>query len=501
MNVKGTATMAAAARVVEPGVPLRLAKAVGVFAIMASAVSQEFGSGINFVLVNSLGSYPAVAWAVPLAMLVAGLLLIPKVALFVRFSQVAPRAGSSYVWLTRTATFPAGFVVAFLWFIGVIAAMGFLAFSFSTFVAGVLKAAGLASGWAVTSGGHMILGTALIVVIFLLHYSGVRNYGTFAGVIFVLVLAATVLTVGYGFATSQSTFLAEVTRATGKPPAGNPGASPAPGAFISVVTLFMFAYGGLTAASSLGGEARDAQRSMPRGIALGWLVALVLFTVISFALFHAVPWWSVHSLTQGGHQALLTTPGLIGLVAPAAVGLFLNLLVAIIVGKTVAPEMLDCSRYLFAWAQDGLLPRAFLHTSRTRAPDLALAVCAGLGVLFLAEATFVGWSIGVVLRSASLVLVFGVLGLGTLHVWFNRRYRGVAWADQLRAHVDVPVFGVLAAVIAVVLLSGVIVVPKLAWYFQPSFQGLVAIAVGLVLYLASRRGPGATHLPLDMPVE
>ncbi len=64
----------------------RLAKAVGVAAILASALSQEYGSGINFVLTSSLGTYPAVTYLVPLAMVAAGLLLLPKVILFMRFN-------------------------------------------------------------------------------------------------------------------------------------------------------------------------------------------------------------------------------------------------------------------------------------------------------------------------------------------------------------------------------------------------------------------------------
>jgi hypothetical protein len=50
-----------------------------------------------------------------------------------------------------------------------------------------------------------------------------------------------------------------------------------------------FAYGGLTAATSLGGEARDATRTMPRGIFLGWLSVLILYAGVSLAVLHAVP--------------------------------------------------------------------------------------------------------------------------------------------------------------------------------------------------------------------
>ncbi|HTU01462.1 MAG TPA: APC family permease, partial [Candidatus Sulfotelmatobacter sp.] len=409
----------------------RLAKVVGVAAILASAVSQEYGSGINFVLTSSLGAYPAVTYLVPAAMIAAGLLLLPKVALFMRFSRVMPRAGSTYVWLTRSLSVPVGFVVAFLWFVGIVAGIGFLSFSFASFLASSLEALGLSGAWALTHAGHLVVGLALIWLVFGLHYSGVRNYGAFVLAILTIVVAAAAITVGYGFATPQATVLGAVQHVLGRLPQPPLQQTPSLGAMISVITLFMFAYGGLTAATSLGGEARDATRTMPRGIFLGWLSALILYGAVSLALFHAVPWWVVKPLVDSKHAELATTPGLIALVAPHAVAVLINVLVMLIVGKTVAPQMLDSSRYLYAWAQDRLLPRAFLHTAKSKAPDVALAITAVLGSLFLLEATFFGWAIGVTLRAMSLVLVFGMLGVGVFNLRFNRRLQGLTWAEAV----------------------------------------------------------------------
>ena len=61
-----------------PGVDYRLAKALGVLAITASAVSAEYGSGINYVSVQSLSVYPDVKGLVPLAMFVCGIAMLGK---------------------------------------------------------------------------------------------------------------------------------------------------------------------------------------------------------------------------------------------------------------------------------------------------------------------------------------------------------------------------------------------------------------------------------------
>jgi amino acid transporter len=461
---------------------LRLAKVAGVFAVCASAVSQEYGSGINFVLVNTLGKYPDVKWLVPIAMLAAGIVLIPKVALFARLSSVAPRAGSTYVWLSRTVGLPVGFVVAFLWFIGVTAAMGFLAFSSSTFVGAFLDSVGVNGAWTTTPAGHLLVGLAAIWIIFAIHYFGVRGYATLVSIVFWLVLIAAGLTIGYGFATPQTAFLAKVGPLIHAAPPSR--SAPSPASFVSVITLLLFAYGGLTAATSLGGEARDATRTMPRGIVSGFLTALILYTAIAFALFHAVPYWTVGPLIAAKHRELVTTPGLIGLIAPHAVSAFLNLLVALIVLKTIAPEMLDGSRYLYAWGQDGLLPDAFRRTSRFKTPHVALITVALLGSLFLIEATFGGWSIGVTLRSISLVLVFGVLGVGIYNLRFGSARRSEL-SRVLSLHPDVLVWAPLAIIVAAVLIASVIVVPKTVWWLQPSFQGLIAVLIAIGIYRAA----------------
>lgn len=464
----------------------RLAKTVGVFTVMASAVAQEYGGGINTVLTKSVGAYPEVGLLIPVAMFVAGLLILPKVTMLARFAQVMPRAGSVYVWLTRSVHPSIGFVVAFLWFIGVTAAMGFLAFSFPTFVQGVLTQFGGQAAWFGSSTGHLVVGLALIWLVFLIHYSGVRSYGALVSLLFFLVLFAALITIVFGFAGSPHAFVNQVSNELGHPVRTAVPGQPTIGAFLSVVTLFMFAYGGQAAATSLGGEAKDASRSVPRGVFAGWGIALVLYTVVSFALFHVASVAAVQALLESGHPELATTPGAIGLVAPRIIGIIIGSAVSVIIGKTIAPEMLDSSRYLFAWAQDRLLPRVFLHTNRNKAPDVALLASAALGSLFLVEVTFFGFEIGVLLRSMSIVLVFGVLGIGVLNLRLNPRFANVAWARAVTGHPDALVAAVFGIVIAGALLNSVAVVEGQPLFLQPSIQGLIGLAVATGIYTVAR---------------
>lgn len=129
-----------------PDQQFRLAKSLGVVAIAASALTHEYGATINYAATNSLGVYPTVQDLVPWAMVAAGIALIPKVFLDARFSSVMPRAGSIYVWMGRSLSLRASFVLCFLDWVGLTAAMGFIAYVFGTFLGQALIGAGVAGG-------------------------------------------------------------------------------------------------------------------------------------------------------------------------------------------------------------------------------------------------------------------------------------------------------------------------------------------------------------------
>jgi amino acid transporter len=474
---------------------LRLARTVGLFAVMASAVAGEYGAGINFVAVQSLSVYPEVQYLVPVAMAVTGLVLATKVFMFARFSRVMPRAGSAYVWIVRSVDPLLGFIAGFLWWLSLTAAMGFIAFAFSTFLGSAVTGLGLPGEVLTTHLGRTIIGLAAIWGIYALHASGVKHYGTFVSVLLWLIVGTALVITAIGFSTAPEHFLALASAQTNQtlvPPTSTGGPSLA--AFFSVCGLFVFAYGGVSAAPSLGGESRDAERTVPSGLTLGWLVALVLYTLVAAALLHAAPWWAIVTLTKTGHAGLVTAPGLVGVAAPHWVGVLLNLVVAIIVGKTLGPQLLTGSRLLFAFGQDRLLPESLAGTSHTQVPIAALRTTAVLASLFLLQTVFVGWSLGVIIRSLSMLLVWGLVGVGALMVRAGKRGRGQAWATAIAADPWMPVAGAASIVITLVLIWSIAISPNTPLVFQPLFQTLVGTVIAIGLYYRATGAIGRTAL-------
>lgn len=476
----------------------RLSKTLGVLAIMASAVTQEYGAGINFVAVQSLSVYPAIRDLVPLAMFVTGLLVLAKTYLYARFSRAMPSAGSAYAWTVRSLGLTTGFVANFIWWIGVTSAMGFLAFAFGTFLGQACASAGLPVGVAImTPTGHIIVGLLAIWLVFAIHASGVHHYGRFVLALFGLIVLVALTIVVIALDTTPQTFLQMASTRHNlvlTEPAGLPPFSLS--AFFSVCSLFIFAYGGISAAPGLGGESRNASATVPRGIMWAWLVAVVLFTAVSAALFHAAPWWAVIGLIKAGKSSLATAPGLISVIAPHAVSVLLNFVVALVVGKTLAPQMMCASRMAFAWGQDGMFGERFVQTSQRRVPMAALMLSAGLASLFLLESAYIGWSLGVVVRSLSVLLIWFLIALGALNLRWNPRFSQASWSAPLRRDPWLAVAALASLVITAVLFRAAAISPHTPFVFQPLVQGAVLALVALAILARARRRAG--HAGVDL---
>jgi APA family basic amino acid/polyamine antiporter len=486
----------------------RLAKTLGVLAIAASAVSAEYGAGTNFVLVQSLSVYPAVHGLVPLAMFVTGIAMLPKAYLFAVFSRVMPRAGSKHVWIARSLGMPAGFLVTFLYWVTGPASCGVLGYAFGTFLGQPLLPINHGLGAALlTPTGHLIAGLAGIWITFAINAAGVHHYGRFVTVLLFIIVVVAITITAYGFTTTSDHFVAAAKSITGvtlAPPDTAPSDSPSD--FLSVCALFVFAYAGLGAGPALGGEVADAEKRVPRGIYYGWAVALVLFTLVAAALFHAAPWWTVSGLIKAGKSSYATASGLIGLVAPQWLTVVLNLVVALIVGKTLAPSLMVSSRFCFAQAQDHLLPSVFAETSSRKVPLAALLLVAVLGSGFLLQSVYAGWAMGVAVRSLAVLMLWLALAIGALNLRRHEPARDTEWAKAIMRHRLVVPAAIISIILAVPLILSLAVVPNTPLLLQPLFQGAVILAIGMVIWFVAelrvrQQGGSLAAIAARIPVE
>lgn len=469
----------------------RLAKQVGILAILASGVAQEYGTGINFVATKVLTPYPGLGNLVPIVMLVTGIALFPKVFMFRGFAKHASRASAEYVWIGRTLAPSVAFIVTFVWWIGLVFAIGVVAFSVGSILASTLVQLGISGGsFFSTIAGRIIVGLLVEWVFFGLHYTGVRTYGILVSILLFLVFFAAILTILVGFFTAPSVFAHAVASKGITIPTSTAPTTFNLKEFLGAMVLFVFAYAGLSAAPLLGGETKDASKKQPAGILLAWGVALVLYTTIAFAVFHVASPNVVVALINSKSTYFATVPGIMGLVAPPAIGDLLTLVILIIVIKTMLPQLLSTSRLVFGWGEDHVFPSVFAKVNKHRAPMYSLLICAALGSVSLIEDAFTGFVAGVIIRSISVLLLMAFVGLAVL--------ASAARKDKspLAKKISTPgmiVAAILAIVVMALLVSSVAYTAGAPFYEQPLFITGLSAFVGALIYFNAKRSYKAAH--------
>jgi APA family basic amino acid/polyamine antiporter len=153
-------------------------------------------------------------------------------------------------------------------------------------------------------------------------------------------------------------------------------------AFGSAMTPVLFAYGGWQTSSFLGGEVRDPRKTLPRGLVLGVLGVIAVYTSINFVC--------VRALGPTG-LAATTTPA--SAVMRAALGPRGGALIAAGIAFSafgfLAQSMLTAPRVYFAMAEDRVFFRsvAWVHP-RTHVPVIAIALQGIWAILIALTGTY-----------------------------------------------------------------------------------------------------------------
>lgn len=232
----------------------------------------------------------------------------------------------------------------------------------------------------------------------------------------------------------------------------NPSA-PTAGSFLPTFMFCALLYVGVESAASLGEEAKEPRKSVPRAIiATIVIVAAFCFLMqyagtIGFGLSSVAEKWSSDPLG-------LSTLGQVfvgGWIAPfAQLGLVLDM-TAVAIGFMVA-----ASRGLFALSRGGLLPRRVATLSRWKTPVAGIAIFAASTVICLVLVImlqvgtgmdpYVGFVIGTTFGGLLVMFAYFVLVVAAIVVLIRRQWRPTGWIAAVLALVTVGA-GIVGSVI------------------------------------------------------
>ena len=204
--------------------------------------------------------------------------------------------------------------------------------------------------------------------------------------------------------------------------------------------LLIFAFLGMEAAVTPGGEIRDPARTVPRSI----LFALLLITVLYIAIQVVAQGVLGPALQQNPDAPLaaaaaktMGSAGRLMLLAAAIVSAF----------GYLAGDMLTSPRLLYAFGRDGHLPGVFARVhERFRTPHVAIAVHTAAALAFALSSTFGKL---VIMATVCTLLIYGICAVSVIAM----RMKGIRTSAEPFVIPGGPVVPLLACAVVVGLLS------------------------------------------------
>jgi amino acid transporter len=295
------------------------------------------------------------------------------------------------------------------------------------------------------------------------------------------VLAGVVIVAGFSF--DHADFAAAVL-ARGGQAISAVDASPGASTFLSASAVLFASFIGFDSIAQAGGEARNPSRNLPLAIGLAVGSVGVLYMLFTAAVYHAVPWQYIADEAQ---RRDLTAPGLLGYLLPPFWTVVIISAAAVALAKDLPAMLLAVSRLMFAWAGDGIFPRAIASVHPVfRTPHVAIVASAAMATLGILGSHLAGdFFLGVDILVSSMLVNFLLMAVSVLTL--PRRNPALARSITVVPDIRVRRF---AATLGVVVLAAFLAVhtwkdltgPAAAWYFRSTPVWAVVMAIGSLVY-------------------
>jgi basic amino acid/polyamine antiporter, APA family len=353
------------ARGVGVGNGAHLEPRLGIWSTAAILIGVTIGSGIFRVPAVAAAETGALG-ATFLLWVVGGLVALFGALTIAELAAMYPRAGGIYVFLKEAY----GPEVAFLfgWTRLLViqpAVIGAIALICAAYVNAFVP---------LTPGQVRLLAACIIVVLAAANYRSmawgawVQNVSTVAKVAALLVLAGAIFLLG---------------DPGGGAFAGETRWSPATwGGFGMALLAVMWTYDGWIDATYVAEEVRDPGRTLPRALGGGVLVVIGVYLVVNAAYLLAL------SMDEMAASELVAADAAMAVFGPVGASLVAGLVILSTFGALNGVTMTG-PRVFFAMARDGLFfrPVAAVHPA-FGTPHVAIALAAGLGILYVSIRTF-----------------------------------------------------------------------------------------------------------------
>ncbi len=294
-----------------------------------------------------------------LGWIVGGLLSFAGALVFAELGATLPKAGGQYVFIREAYGSLAGFLYGWTLFAVInTGSLAALAVGFAEYFGFFVPALGTdrviltlpLPGWSLAISAGQVVAAAVIVLLSIVNYFGVKEGSVFQGIITVVKIASFAGFMVIGVILGNGSF-SHFVPFFGSPAAGAAAGAAAAGfpwsGLVLAMIAMLWAYEGWNNITFTAGEIKDPQRNIPRSLVIGMTVITVIYVGMNLLYLYAMPIGEMPGTPRIGEAAALRLFGPIGQT-------LMSLAVLISVFGCISATVISGPRAFYAMAQDGL---------------------------------------------------------------------------------------------------------------------------------------------------
>ncbi len=370
-----------------------LRRDLGLKEVVATVMTAVIGGGL-FISTIQIQSKVNVGSGIIFSYIIAAVPALLVALCYAVLSSAISSSGGEYVFISRILDPYVGFAATWARWFSMIATLAAMAVGDTILIQNFLDMSGLhaASSWIASN--IQVLAIFFVIIFVLLNYFGVKLYGMIQTSMFVLLMVGISLFIIFGLPHaslsnleySLSTDFSSIAKAS---------------------SLIFFSYIGFAAIVNAGGEVKDPERTLPRGILMSTVGIAVIYILMALITYGSISpsFYSSYDFSSG------SIPDVASHFLPAAIATYVAFAGSIAIISDINPTILASSRLAFAWAKDEIVPKRMAALNRFKAPKWSLIVT---GVMAIAVIIFAKQFMNAVMMiNMSVLLVYLAVTIST----------------------------------------------------------------------------------------
>jgi basic amino acid/polyamine antiporter, APA family len=424
-----------------------LPRKLGLLDASAIVVGTIIGSGIFLVPNLVARSLPSAPWMIA-AWIFTGVLSFFGALAYAELGAMIPATGGQYVFLREAYGPMWGFLCGWTYFFVVIsAAIGWLAISFATYVSYFVP---------LTPALSKAVAVALIGCVTLVNYRGVTAGAALQKLFTLMKVGALAILVAAAFVSPAHSA-----------PAAAAGPVTLSGFGVAMIACVL-SYDGWVALSFMAGEVKDPKRNLPKALAIGVGLAMLIYVLANLAYLRVLSVAEIAATARVGALAAERTMGTAG-------GAFVSFTILMSITGAINGWAMAAPRIYFAQAQDGLFFKRFaaIHP-RFQTPYFSILMFAAWSALLAITGTYES------LASYAMYAAWVFYAMTSVAVLVLRRTRP-DWPRPYRMTGYPVTLAIFAAVAVGFVVNTFVATPG------PAITGTLLIAAGVPVYFIWKR--------------